>query len=111
MFTGQETVQVLTAGTKTDEYGNTEPDWSTATTRDEKCLVGSGGSTEPLLDARTPIDSDFDLVFPGRDPGVTSADRVIVRGLTCDVSGRPFAQRYGSGDMAGTVVKVKIREG
>ena len=111
MFAGLETVQVVTPGTSTDRYGNTTVDWSTATTRTEACLVGSGGSTGPLLDARTPIDSDFDLVFPKADPGITPADRVVVRGLTCDVAGRPFAQQYGSGSLAGTVVKVKVREG
>ena len=106
-----ESVTVTTPGTKTDVYGNTELDWSNATTRTLTCLVGSGGSTEPLLDARTPVESDFDLVFPREDPGITSADRVTVRGLVCEVVGRPFAWLYASGSSAGTVVRVSIKEG
>ena len=112
MLRNLETVQVITAGTATDRYGNTVEDWDNATERDEDCLVGAGGSTEPLLDARTPVDSEYDLIFQGRDPGITAADRVRVRGDVYDVNGKPFTQRWGaSPGVAGTVVQVKVREG
>lgn len=116
-----ETVQVLTAGTVTDPYSGEATSqwelgagqtWTTAPSSVDvdNVLVGSGGSSEPLLDARTPVDSDFDLFFQTLDPiPVTSANRVSVRGLACDVAGRPFLWRMSG--VGGWVVKVKVREG
>lgn len=113
MFGYLEAVTVLTAATFTDRFGNDAADWDNATTRTEQCLVALGGSTEPLLVDRDQVDSDFDLIFPdGIDPAITAQNRVKVRGLVCDVNGRPFTQAWGSSPgLAGTVVKVSIREG
>lgn len=107
-----ETVTVQTASSTTDPYsGATTTDWSTFTTRSESCGVAPGGSTESVETARTPIDSDFDLIF-NHDPGITHADRVVVRGLTCEVDGHPFSWRSPfTGWEPGTVVRVKVREG
>lgn len=106
-----ETVTVLTATEKTDVYGNVKLDWTSPTqTPLENVLVGSGGSSEPLLDARTPVDSDFDLFVQTLEPIlVTSANRIRVRGLDCDVAGRPFL--WSMAGVGGWVIKVKIREG
>ena len=108
-----ETVTVLSAGQRTDPYsGETVyDDWGNATSVDvDDVLVGSGGSSEPLIDARTPVDSDFDLFFQTLEPiPVTSANRIRVRGLDCDVAGRPFLWRMSG--VGGWVLKVKIREG
>lgn len=108
-----ETVTVLTAGPATDPYsGETVyDDWGNPTSVDvDDVLVGSGGSSEPLIDARTPVDSDFDLLFQTLEPiPVTSANRVRVRGLDCDVAGRPFLWRMSG--VGGWVVQAKIREG
>jgi len=107
-----ESVDVITAGTTTDPYSqSTVTDWSTATERIESCAVAPGGSTELSQIARDAVDSDFDLIFD-HDPGITAQDRVRVRGLVCEVSGRPFEWRSPfTGWNAGTVVQVKIREG
>lgn len=107
-----EPVTILTPGTVTDPYsGETVTDWSISAERDESCAVAPGGSTEPTIVARDAIDSDFDLIF-GYDPGITAADRVVVRGLTCEVDGHPFAYKSPfTGWEPGTLVRVKVREG
>lgn len=106
-----ETVTVQTPATSTDRYGKTVTDWSNPATRPESCAVGPGGSSEPSLDARAAIDSDFDLFFD-HDPAIVASERVVVRGLVCDVDGHPFSWRSPfSGWEPGTVVRVKIREG
>ena len=106
-----ETVVVLSPTVTTDRYGNPVESWDPPVeTPLENVLVGSGGSSEPLLDARTPVDSDFDLFVQTLEPiPVTSANRVRVRGLVCDVAGRPFL--WSMSGVGGWVVKVKIREG
>lgn len=112
MFAFPEPVTVLSPGTATDPYsGEATTDWATPTTRDESCGVAPGGSTEPTIVDRGAIDSDFDLIFD-HDPEITSADRVVVRGLMCEVDGHPFAFRSPfTGWAPGTLVRVKIREG
>lgn len=124
MFAHGETVTVLTPGTVTDPYSAetttawtlgdgqtwaTEPSQATV----DNVLVGSGGSTEPLEVARNEVASDFDLIFqPPVTVTPTAQDRIVVRGLTCDVVGRPFRWVYpGSGTDAGLVVRASIREG
>ena len=112
IFPYAETVTIQSPGTVTDPYsGETVTDWSTYTERDESCAVAPGGSSEPTDVARAAIDSDFDLIF-GYDPEVTAADRIVVRGLTCEVDGHPFEFRSPfTGWVPGTLVRVKIREG
>lgn len=75
------------------------------------CGIASGGSLEPLQDARNAVDSDYDVIAPyGSD--ILAGDRVVIRGLTCDVAGRPFDWRSPfTGWAPGTLVQAKIREG
>lgn len=121
MFAFPEAVTVLSPGTVTDPYSDDTvttwdlPSGASWTTepgeRDELCAVAPGGSTEPIQVARDAIDSDFDLIFD-HDPGITHADRVVVRGLECEVDGHPFAYRSPfTGWEPGTLVRVTIREG
>lgn len=115
-FAHGETVTVLTPGTVYDEYADENvPSWEVPATETEvaNVLVGSGGSTEPLEVARNEVASDFDLIFqPPVTVTPTAQDRIVVRGLTCDVVGRPFRWVYpGSGTDAGLVVRCSIREG
>lgn len=114
-FPHGETVAVLTAGEVTDPYsGGTVESWAdgdVAATPVDGCGVAGGGSLEPLQDARNAVVSDFDVIMP---PGtvVTSANRVIVRGLTCTVEGRPFDWRSPfTGWAPGVIVHAKIMEG
>ena len=112
IFPHGDTVVRQRATTTTDRYGNTTEDWSNPTEVQIKgCAVYAGATSEPLMDARVPVDSDFTVLAPpGSD--VTSSDRLVVRGLACDVNGRPFEWRSPfSGEDFGLAVGVKIREG
>ena len=114
MFVHPESVTVQTATATTDPYSGeaTGRDWSDPTEREEFCAVGDPKSVEPLLDARNAIDSDFTLYFD-HDPSISATDRVVVRGLACEVVGHPFTWGPNpfTGWTPGTVVRVKIREG
>lgn len=116
MFAHGETVTVLTAGTIHDPYSDEDvPSWDVdpVETPVDNVLVGAGGSTELTEAARDAVDSDFDLIFqPPLTTVPTAQDRVVVRGLVCEVDGRPFAWKWPAspGD-AGMVVRVSIREG
>lgn len=114
MFPHGESVTVLTAGYDDDPYSeDLEQSWEWSPTEVVVPNVGvaSGGSSEPLEQARNAVDSDFDLYFPA-SAAVTSQNRVIVRGLVCDVVGRPFLWTNPfTGWTPGLVVKAKIREG
>lgn len=119
-----ETVTIQTAGTVVDAYsGETvaawdldeDQEWATEPSSADvaNVLVGSGGSTEPTEAARAAVDSDFDLIFqPPYTTVPTAQSRVVVRGLVCEVDGKPFAWAWAatSGE-AGLVVRASIREG
>jgi hypothetical protein len=117
MFPGGETVTILTAGETVDPYSTeTSESWADGDVTSEdvdNVLIGDGGSVEPLQDARNQVTSDFDLIFqPPLDTIPTAQSRVVVRGLTCKVVGRPFPWRWpSSGTDAGMVVKAEIVEG
>ena len=63
--------------------------WSEASEQPiELCAVAPGNSAEPAQDARTAVVTDFAIYAPiGTD--VASADRLRVRGLVCEVVGKP----------------------
>lgn len=73
--------------------------------------VADGGSIEPEQDARNSVESDFDvIVAAGTD--VLPTDRLRIRGLVCEVQGRPFDWLNPfTGWQPGMVVKAKIVEG
>lgn len=114
MFPHGETVTRLRATLIEDPYSDedTEADWEFPSELDiEHCAVAAGGSTEPVITAREAVDSDFDVFLPV-DADVTAQDRLIVRGLVCDVAGRPFTWSSPfTGWTPGTVAQCKIREG
>lgn len=109
-----ETVTRLRAATVTDPYsGEVEAeDWDNPTTLAiGGCGVAQTGSTEPVEAARSAVDADFDVFMPpGSD--VTSKDRLVIRGMTCEVAGLPFDYLNPfTGWQPGLVVQAKIREG
>ena len=113
-FAHGETVYILRAATLTDPYSGetTGQDWGNATMTEVSGVgVADGGSLEPTQDARNSVESDFDLILPyGTDVG--PADRVIVRGETCEVVGRPFDWRHPmTGWEAGKIARVKVVTG
>lgn len=116
MFAHGETVTILTATPVLDPYSDeqVDEDWSNPAEQDvPNVLVADGGSVEDTTNAANTVDSDFDLIFqPPLDVVPTAGSRVVVRGLMCNVAGRPFRWAWAaSGGDAGLVVKVKIREG
>ncbi len=114
MFAFGETVTRLRATPIEDPYSDdeTELDWEFPSELDiDHCAVAAGGSTEPVVTAREAVDSDFDVYMPaGVD--VTAQDRLRIRGLVCEVAGRPFTWSSPfTGWTPGLVVQAKIREG
>jgi hypothetical protein len=113
-FPHGETVTRLRGVALTDPYSGeaTDVDWTTPTSLAiPGCGVADGGSLEPTQDARNAILSDFDVVAPyGVD--VQAGDRLVIRGLTCEVSGRPFDwMNPFTGWTPGTVIRAKVVEG
>lgn len=105
----RETVTRLRATLVADPYSgeSTRRDWTTPASLALTALVAESGSTEPAEAGRTPVDSDFTLYIVGSEPvDALPSDRIVVRGLTCDVAGRPFFWQT-----AGTTIRAKIREG
>lgn len=110
-FAHGETVTRQRGTPKTDRYNKTIIDWTDPDTEDYICGVAQSGSLEPLVDARTEVDSDFDVFMPPATD-VLSGDRLVIRGLTCDVVGRPFSWLNPfTGWTPGTVAHAKIVEG
>ena len=76
-----------------------------------RCGVYPSSSMEPLADDRNAVVSDFD-VYTETTVDVIAGDRVEVRGLLCDVVGRPnFPHHPMTGWDPGGVIHAKIVEG
>lgn len=109
-----ETVTRLRAQSSTDPYSKeSRPDWSkTPSSLDiEGWAVDDSRSAEPLEAARDAVVTDF-VLYRDEPADVQAGDRVIVRGLTCNVVGRPATWRNPfSGWEAGFVVRANIVEG
>lgn len=114
MFGAGETVTRQRGTAVTDPYSGeaTGIDWDNPDELDiDGCAVASGGSLEPLQNARSAVVSDFSVMAPfGSD--VLANDRLVVRGLTCEITGRPFDwQSPFTGWQPGMVFHAKIVEG
>lgn len=109
-----ETVTRLRRGLVSDPYSgeDTLADWATATSVDiELCAVVPGGSIEPSQDAREAVATDF-IVYAPTTSDVVAQDRLVVRGLTCDIVGRPADWRSPFVDWwPGLEIKASIVEG
>lgn len=114
MFVG-ETITIQTAAVVVDPFSGDADgeDWDNPTEVEvDDVLVAPGGSTENPEVAREPVVSDFDLIFqPPLATVPTAQDRVVVRGLVCEVVGRPFPWHWPTdGVEAGMVVRASIKE-
>lgn len=111
---GAETVTRLRGVPVVDPYSQEETniDWDDPDeTPFPGCAVWDSGTDEPTDAGRQSVVSDFTASMP-YDADVTPQDRLIIRGLTCEVVGRPFNWRgLYSGRPAGRIVKAKIVEG
>lgn len=94
-----ETVQVLTAGTKTDPYSELPigEDWGNPTSVDvPDVLCEPRPSDEPVEDARNSVTSGWTLYFQTiPDTLPTSENQVKVRGINYWVEGEPADWRMG----------------
>lgn len=116
-----ETVTRLRGTPVPDPYSedNTTLDWTNpAAVSYPGCAVWETGSEEPVEASRVrssadrdPVRSDFTASLPP-DADITSQDRVLIRGLVCEVSGRPFVWTNPfTGWTPGMIVRAKIQEG
>lgn len=98
-----ETVEIVRrSATATDAYGL--PTYDTTTLTVQGVLVAPGGSAEPVLAGRDPVDASFTLYFPAGTV-LEPLDRFIVRGSEWVKDGTP--DDWG----VGVVVKVRQRNG
>jgi hypothetical protein len=80
-------VDVITAGTVTDVYGDPQPDWTTATEISTVGWLAQASSIE-VLDGRDATSSTLTLTLPAGTP-VTARDRVRIDGRLYELDGEP----------------------
>lgn len=114
MFAFGETVTRVRGAAVDDPYSGEDSsyDWDAADELDiPGCGVAAGLTTDPNMDARDMVVSDFTIYAPPATE-VFPSDRVIVRGLVCEVVGRPFEWRSPyTGWTPGVVVQANVVEG
>lgn len=115
MFPAGETVVRVRGAAVLDPYSNetTAIDWDDAPESDiEGCTVWAGSSDDPVQDQRPDMTvSDYTIAAPA-SADVVSTDRVRVRGLLCEVVGRPFLWRSPfTGWEPGLIVKANVVTG
>ena len=86
-------VTVVRPGTTTDRYGNSQPDWATATSEAVKAWISQRNRTEDPgtsgTGGRQGELSDW-VVYFQPDVDITAGDRVVYDGDTFDVIGKPL---------------------
>lgn len=82
-------------------------DWSSPSDLSITVMVAGAGTDDPILDGRAPIDSDYTL-YAEHGADFAADDRVVVRGVECEVQGIPFA--WAGGSWSGLVVRCKARQ-
>ena len=110
MFAYGETVTRLRATALTDAYSaeSTDVSWTSPDSLTiDNVGVAPGSSAESAEAGRARLDIDFTLYLP-YDADVKPLDRIVVRGLTCEVEGKPqqWANPF-TGAQPGTVVEVR----
>lgn len=109
-----ETVTRLRPVMALDPYSEKlKPDWSQTPTELDfpGCAVWDTGSVEPVIVGGDPVESDFTAALPPA-ADITSQDRVRIRGLVCEVVGRPFDWTNPfTGWNPGVIVNAKVKEG
>lgn len=91
MFAHGETVTRLRAATVTDPYSNTATaeNWTNPSSLDiDGCGFNPGQSSEPVQTARNAVITRPEVYAPA-DADVLAGDRLVVRGVTYEVDGRP----------------------
>lgn len=111
-----ETVTRLRAAEMSDPYSSIpKPDWNVPPASQvdiDDWGVDDSKSAEPLEAGRAEmVVTDF-VLYRDEPADVLPGDRLIIRGLTCDVVGRPATWRHPmTGWDAGFVVRANLVEG
>lgn len=115
MFLNGETVTRLRATTTANPYSGEsdgDPDWTNPDDLDiDGCGFDPGGSYETPDPRRDSITSQPTIYAPA-DADIAAADRVVARGVTYEVDGRPALWRNPlTGWQPGLVVRLRLFEG
>lgn len=114
MHSRGETITRIRAAVVTDPYSDeaTALDWNTTTTLViPRCAVDDSKTRETFDANRTAVVTDF-VVWPDGQYDVTAKDRLIIRGLTCEIVGRPSTPRNPfTGDEPGMEIYANVWEG
>lgn len=114
MFTKGETVTRQRGTSVVDPYSGESTDTSWDNPNElliAGCGFDPGGSTEPLEDGRHAVITK-PTVYAPYDADIASSDRLVVRGVTYEVDGRPAPwQSPFTGWKPGLVVELKAVEG
>jgi len=112
-----ETVTIVRTGPGgTDPYGDPLPS-TEERIQVEGCIVADGATSaafglEPVLPGRTPVVTDYLVLPPADAPEVLHTDQLEVRGVLCDVVGRPFRwDNPLTGTAFGQMVRANAAEG
>jgi hypothetical protein len=81
-------VEILTAATTTDRYGDTVLSWTSPTVEDTKVWLAQNSATEPQGEGRDPLVTDLVLFLP-TGTTIDGRNRVRIDGTTYTVEGRP----------------------
>lgn len=81
-------VDILTAGTRTDDYGDPQPDWTAPTEITVKGWWAWVASFE-VLDGRDATSTTSKVYLPAGTP-ITARDRVRIAGRIYEVNGEPM---------------------
>lgn len=82
-------VTIITPGTTTDAYGDTQPDWTTSTTSTVKGWLAQTSSIENL-DGRDATITTLALTLPAAAP-IGPRDRVSIDGIVYELTGAPIS--------------------
>lgn len=82
-------VTILTAGTRTDGYGDTTLDWTSPTSESSNGWLAQQSSSDSL-DGRNATTTALVLDLPAGTP-ITAQDRVVIDGVTYEVSAGPMS--------------------
>lgn len=109
-----ETITRLRAAPVLDPYSQevTGLDWDDTTDLEiPRCAVDDSKTREVLDASRNAVVTDF-VIWPDDQYDVTAADRLVIRGLTCEIVGRPSTPRNPfTGDEPGMEIAANIWEG
>ena len=94
--------------TGVDGYGN--PTYSTEEILVRNCLLGWGGTSEPIDPARNPVDAALTVYFP-HGTEILDGDVFEIRNSLWEKNGDAISYETVNGFEAGVVVSVRRRSG